>query len=57
MPMSSIDERPKTLKSGISLKTKYAVQHRSDMLIAEQVKVSLMVMYLNLVSYKLQFLC
>ncbi|XP_052684890.1 uncharacterized protein LOC128164871 isoform X3 [Crassostrea angulata] len=38
MPMSSIDERPKTLKSGISLKTKYAVQHRSDMLIAEQME-------------------
>ncbi|XP_048763118.1 uncharacterized protein LOC125671422 isoform X3 [Ostrea edulis] len=38
MPMSSIDERPKTLRSGISLKPKYAVQHRSDMLIAEQME-------------------
>nr|XP_022312615.1 uncharacterized protein LOC111117711 isoform X4 [Crassostrea virginica] len=38
MPVSSIDERPKTLRSGISLKPKYAVQHRSDMLIAEQME-------------------
>ncbi|XP_061175162.1 uncharacterized protein LOC133184218 isoform X2 [Saccostrea echinata] len=38
MPMSAMDERPKTLRSGISLKPKYAVQHRSDMLIAEQME-------------------
>lgn len=50
MPAAS-DNRPTTFRSGVSSQPKYSVQHRSDILLTEQVIVLHVFVYLSVLKH------